>query len=286
MPVGPLPSGLKIRQMQLADLDFAVQLSQTLGWTTTRTDFENTYYYEPEGCFVAELKEEIVGTVTTTAYRRFAWIGMMLVREDLRRRRIGSSLMNHAISYLHAKGITTIRLEADPEGIPLYEHLKFKKECNSERWHRKSSMVQSVTKTRLATKKDLNHFQPLDFQAFGDNRFHVINRLFETAKFVLILPDAPKRGYLMARETSQGIALGPFIADDFRIAEELLRGALERANSFTVTVGVPETHHNSLTLLQKFGFERRSILNRMYHGKPPKWGQPNFEYGIATSATG
>lgn len=286
MPVGPLPSGLKIRQMQLDDLDFAVQLSRTLGWTTTRTDFENTYSYEPEGCFVAKLKGEIVGTVTTTAYQRFAWIGMMLVREDLRRRRIGSTLMNRAISYLHRKGISTIRLEADPEGIPLYEHLNFKPECNSERWHWASSMVQSETKARLATKKDLNHFRTLDFRAFGDRRFHVIKRLFETAKFCLILEDAPNRGYLMARDTSQGIALGPFIAEDPLIAEELLKEALQRAKPFSVMVGVPETHHNSLALLQKFGFEKRSVLSRMYHGKHPKWGQPAFEYGIATSATG
>jgi GNAT superfamily N-acetyltransferase len=104
--------------MHRVDLEFLVQLAHSLGWTTTRSDIESLFSYEPAGCFVADLKGEVVGSVTTTPYTHFGWIGMVLVKEELRRRGIGSALMQRACRYLQDKAILTVRLEQIRQGFP------------------------------------------------------------------------------------------------------------------------------------------------------------------------
>ena len=272
--------------MQRTDLEFLVQISQSLGWTTTSTDIQNFLTYEPKGCFVADLNGEVVGSVTTTPYKHFGWIGMVLVKEELRRRGIGSALVQRAIDYLSKKGIATARLEADPPGVPLYEHLRFVKECNSERWYREGPSLQPVKGVRQAIEGDLMRIRTLDAQAFGDDRSRVLGRLIRCSEFALVLEDKPAEGMLMMRRTAHGALFGPFIAAKPEVAEHLLRAGLSRVNDAVVFVGVPETHLDALELLRRYDFKRRSTLSRMYLGPVPKAGNPRLEYGIGASATG
>jgi predicted N-acetyltransferase YhbS len=272
--------------MHRVDLEFLVQLAHSLGWTTTRSDIESLFSYEPAGCFVADLKGEVVGSVTTTPYTHFGWIGMVLVKEELRRRGIGSALMQRACRYLQDKAILTVRLEADPPGVPLYEHLRFVRECSSERWYREGPPPPEVGGVRQATEADLQRIRPLDARAFGDDRTRVLARLLRCSEFTLVPDEEPAKGMLMMHMTAHGALFGPFIAAEPELAERLLRAGLNRVIGGPVFVGVPETHSNALTLLHKYGFKQRTTLSRMYLGNPPKKGNPRLEYGIAASATG
>jgi predicted N-acetyltransferase YhbS len=272
--------------MQRADLNFLVQISQSLGWTTTRADIENFLSYEPKGCFVADITGEVVGSVTTTAYTHFGWIGMVLVKEELLRRGIGTALMQRATDYLRKKGIRTARLEADPPGVPLYEHLRFVKECNSERWYREGPVLPPTLGVRQATEADLRGIRALDAKAFGDDRTRVLARLLRCSEFALVPEDEPAAGMLVVRRTAHGALFGPFLAATPQAAEHLLRAGLSRVTELSAFVGVPETHVNALNLLRRYDFKRRSTLSRMYLGPVPRAGDPRFEYGIAASATG
>jgi len=272
--------------MQRADLEFLIDIARSLGWTVTSSDIENFLSYEPKGCFVADLKDEVVGSVTTTPYTCFGWIGMVLVKEELRRRGIGSALMRRAIEYLWKKGIATARLEADPPGVPLYEQLSFVKECNSERWYREGPPLPPVDGVRQATEADLRKIPALDRQAFGDDRTRVLVRLLRCSEFALVSDHKPAKGMLMARMTAHGVLFGPFVAAEPQLAEHLLKAGLSRVTDAPVFVGVPETHENARNLLRRYGFKQRAALSRMYLGSVPKTGDPRLEYGIAASATG
>jgi predicted N-acetyltransferase YhbS len=272
--------------MHSADLEFLVQLAHALGWTTTRSDVESLLNYDPKGCFVADLKGEVVGSVTTTSYTHFGWVGMVLVKEEFRRRGIGLALMQRACHYLRDKGILTVRLEADPPGMPLYEHLRFVRECSSERWYREGPPTAEVGDVREATQADLQEIRPLDRRAFGDDRTRVLARLLRCSEFAFVSDEQPAKGLLMIRMTPHGALFGPFIAAEPELAECLLRAGLNRVTNGPVFVGVPETHKNALALLRKYGFRLRTTLSRMYLGNPPQTGDSRLEYGIAASATG
>lgn len=286
MPVGPTPSELRIKLMQPEHLDPIIQMMRDEGWTPTRGDLANVLSYEPEGCFVAEVKGEIVGSITTTLYTHFGWIGMMMVRKDLRRRRIGSTLMKNALRYFKEKSISTARLEADPPGVPLYESFGFVKECESQRWFGDPFKIANVPGTGRATKADLEEVFALDAQAFGDDRRRVLTRLFDYSDFVFKVRRDPSLGIIMGRKTAAGTLLGPFIAANADAAKRLLRWAIGFVEKGQAYVGIPEKSGNARLLLATQRFKMKSVLTRMYWGDPPRSGNPQLEYGIAASATG
>jgi GNAT superfamily N-acetyltransferase len=272
--------------MQPEHLDSIVQMMRDEGWTPTRGDLSNVLSYEPEGCFIAEVKGEIVGSVTTTLYTHFGWIGMMMVRKDLRRHRIGSTLLEAALRYFKEKGSPTARLEADPPGVPLYERFGFVKECESQRWFGDPFKIANVPGTGRATKADLEAVFALDKQAFGDDRCRVLKRLFDYSDFVFKVRRDPALGIIMGRKTAVGTLLGPFIAANADVAKRLLRWAIGFVEEGQAYVGIPETSGNARLLLATQRFKMTSVLTRMYWGDPPRSGNPQLEYGIAASATG
>ena len=95
-----------IRQFTDHDVTAALDLCRSAGWNQLAGDWSRLIQYEPGGCWVAEVGQRLVGTVTTTRYGQdLAWIGMMLVDPDFRRRGIAMELIRTGIQYLQSLGI-------------------------------------------------------------------------------------------------------------------------------------------------------------------------------------
>ena len=126
-----------IRQLTQADQQFGMQLHAAVGWNQTRRDWQRMMDYQPEGCFLAEWEGELAGTATTTSYGAdLAWIGMMLVRADLRRKGVATALMRRCLDYLSDRGVATIKLDASADGRPVYLKIGFEDEWPINRWLR------------------------------------------------------------------------------------------------------------------------------------------------------
>src|SRR5215831_16405050 len=116
----------EIRSLTEGDIEAALTLQRLEGWNQTERDWSRLLQLEPAGCFAAEVDGRVVGTVTTTAYgRALAWIGMMLVAPEHRRRGIGRQLFSAALDHLCASGIAAVKLDATPAGQSLYEAFGF-----------------------------------------------------------------------------------------------------------------------------------------------------------------
>src|SRR5262249_56886097 len=74
---------------------------------------------------VAEGPGTRVASTTTCTFGAAGWVAMVLVDEGFRRRGIARALMEHALAFLDARGVCTVRLDATPLGQPLYEALGF-----------------------------------------------------------------------------------------------------------------------------------------------------------------
>ena len=107
---------LSIRRANIDDIPAALALCRLSGWNQKPEDWRRLIQYEPAGCFVAESQGEVVGTVTTTCYgQELAWIGMMLVHPDFRRRGTKPRLPESQTDTLHQTGCNaggTTRLRA------------------------------------------------------------------------------------------------------------------------------------------------------------------------------
>ena len=123
----PLGSGTALRPMREADLTAAMRLKTVAGWNQVEADWRFFLEQRPEGCFVAQSDDLVIGTVTTVAYGpRLAWISLLLVDPAFRRQGIGTRLMRAALDSLD--GWETIALDATPAGRPVYERLGFRAE--------------------------------------------------------------------------------------------------------------------------------------------------------------
>jgi len=284
-----LNSMLNLRTMLSKDLGFAQYLTETVGWNNSISDFERLLYYEPEGCFVAEQNGEPVGTVTTTTYGKLAWVGCLIVLEHYRRQGIGLELMNHAMNYLKARGVETIRLDAVPEVIPLYQRLGFNAEYDSLRLigTGRTMMCQKVSKMK---DEDLDNVVHLDTRFFGANRGRALRRThkdFQDWCFVSVI-DEKLVGYIMAKRGLGQINIGPWICDPkhTEIAEELLRAILNNAKGARIWVGVPGGNKRSVNLLREYAFVDHPKSVRMYHGKRDYRGLINGVFGIGAPEKG
>ena len=124
-----------IRLLEEADMPAAMRLKNLARWNQTESDWLRLLKLEPAGCFAACVDDLVVATATTTRYgSELAWIGMVLVDPEFRRRGIASGLMNAALDYLDQAGTRTVKLDATPDGQPVYEALGFERELLIERW--------------------------------------------------------------------------------------------------------------------------------------------------------
>lgn len=271
------------------DLEFARYLTETVGWNNSVGDFERLLYYEPEGCFVAEQTGEPVGTVTTTTYGRLAWVGCLIVLENHRGKGVGSELMKQAIRYLKAKGVETIRLDAVPKTMPLYERLGFKEEYDSLRFIGTGQKIM-CRKVSKMENEDLESVVRLDTQFFGANRERVLRRVYKDFQDLCFVSFADGKlvGYIMAKKEINEIRVGPWICDPrhTEIAEELLKAILNKAEGMKIWVGVPKGNKKSVNILKEYEFVDQPKSIRMYYGKRDYVELINGIFGIGAPKKG
>ena len=120
-----------MRLMTENDLTAVDELRRIAGWRQTIEDWRRLLTLEPKGCFVTTQGDAAIGTVTTTRYgTELAWIGMMLVHPEHRRKGIATQLMKCVLEYLRSYGVQCVKLDATPAGRPLYEKLGFQAESS------------------------------------------------------------------------------------------------------------------------------------------------------------
>jgi predicted N-acetyltransferase YhbS len=88
--------------------------------------YEASLDVQPDGCFVAQLDDEIVGTGCYFIYNEtLAWIGNVAVLPAYQRKGIGTSIMKKLLKNLEARKIKSVRLDASEAGYPIYRKLGF-----------------------------------------------------------------------------------------------------------------------------------------------------------------
>ncbi|MFT4688566.1 MAG: GNAT superfamily N-acetyltransferase [Limisphaerales bacterium] len=279
-----IPDPLQIRLLQSADLVHADRLRALAGWNQTRADWVRFMEYEPSGCFLAEWEGQPVGTVTTTSYGSdLAWIGMMLVDPDYRRRGIASALMQQAIAYLDNEGVKCIKLDATPEGMMVYEKLGFTAEWELHRWEANPTGDASVAFARETFPDQIDW----DAQIFGARRLRWLGRLADRSAIVSVAHDEVGKvtAFGMAREGMRANYIGPIVASDeaggLLIAGKILRRI--RGRSFW---DLPDANTSAAELAKDSGFRPVRHLIRMWRGKANVSSQPLLQFGITDPAAG
>ncbi|MCC6881846.1 MAG: GNAT family N-acetyltransferase [Verrucomicrobiales bacterium] len=283
-----------LRLMTRADLPVADRLRAQAGWNQTSADWERFLSGAPEGCFVMEAASGVVGTATTLSYGQdLAWIGMVLVDPDHRRRGLGKALLGHCLEHLRSQGISCIKLDATPMGRPLYAALGFQDEWPLTRWATDSApMVEDTGEdggdVRQLRPEDWPALLDLDRPAFGVDRAHVLQALVQHGSQVLVRSrrDGTLSGYGMIRPGSRAHYLGPVVASDQDTATTLARSLMIRANGEAVFWDIPDRNAETAQLASDWGLTAQRSLMRMHCGPNLHPGNPSLIHGIVAPETG
>jgi GNAT superfamily N-acetyltransferase len=273
---------LNLRFLTRDDLGFADSLRGIAGWNQTLADWQRFIDLSPGGCLLAECEGRPVATATTICYgQELAWIGMILVHPDFRRRGIARVLLRHCIELLRGAGIRCIKLDATPEGREVYRQLGFIDEFTLTRYAGFVVPTSVGGVLRTAMPSDLPQIFSLDQAATGAPREKLLQRLFSESSRALVLESAPNQitGFGFVRAGSLANYLGPIVASD-RAGAELLATALLHESVFC------DLRESGAAWAKTHGLTPHRTLTRMYLGQNAQPAAPETYFAIAAPDLG
>jgi hypothetical protein len=236
---------------------------------------------EPDGCFAACDTGRVVGTTTTTTYGTdLAWVGMVLVDPDYRRRGIATALTETALKYLRGRGVRTIKLDATPAGRLVYEPLGFEPERVLERW----VGALPVERADAVEPGMWDDIAAADRAAFGTDRGRLLRTIIGDVGPPLVAkgPRGEILGYALARPGARAGYVGPVVADDVSTARTLVSAAA----AGTVLIDVDTAFPGAVDLMRQLGFTRQRELLRMRLGHDTAVGTSLRVFAIAGPEVG
>lgn len=266
---------LRIRLMTVGDVPLGLRLSAQAGWNQLEADWRRALGLQPDGCLVAEQDGFPVGTTTTCIFDSIAWIAMVLVDASCRGGGIGTALMKHALAFLGARGVRSVRLDATPLGRPLYLKLGFVEEYALTRYDgQPASGVASGPRGQEAptdrTAPDLATLAALDRAITGTNRTGLLRALLADngAHLRWFDDDQALAGFLLSRPGAKALHIGPCLGSP-TAGQALLADALARHAGQRVFVDVPDANRPAVALAQSAGLQAQRPLYRMCRGPAP-----------------
>jgi creatinine amidohydrolase len=280
-----------LRILRARDIPFAHTLRQIAGWNQTEHDWRGYLSYDPEGCFVAEVRGEPAGTATTIHYdKRFGWIGMVLVHPDFRRLGLGTQLLKRAIQRLQQCAVRCIKLDATPMGRKVYVPLGFVDEYELSRYEGTPAQIAQQAGPDVVAFSTVNFAAAveLDAAAFGAGRAAVIQSLSSRNPDLCfaVADSTGVAGFVIAREGASAVQIGPWIARDAAVAERLLQAVFQRVSGRRVFVDVVAPNEPANALMRKHGFTVQRTLTRMFLGENAHPGNPRLVFGISSPEKG
>lgn len=268
--------------MTSADIPAGMRLNEIAGWNQTSADWQRFLDASPRGCFVADVDGQVRGTVATIPYQdRFAWIGMVLVDPDYRGRGVGTRLLLRAIEHLDALKLPALKLDATPQGRPLYEKLRFHPEYDIGRWTRRHGPLTDPKPSAAGVGEPLlpsllEAVCAADREIFGADRAALLKSLHRDAPELTraVVKSGEVAGYAFGRRGSFADHLGPWMGADDATARQLLEGFLSTSSREVQIVDCMNAHPAASALLRSAGFTYSRPLVRMYRGSNDHPGRP------------
>jgi Acetyltransferase (GNAT) domain/Acetyltransferase (GNAT) family len=238
----------------------------------------------PAGCLVAEKNGIVVGTVANLRYgEQFSWLAMVLVDPRERRQGIGTRLLEQGLAL--APENECVRLDATDAGRQLYRQYGFLDEYVIHRVAMHLEAPETVVRgghARRVVESDLPEILALDRIVFGADREPVLRSLFaRSPESAWVVADAGVEGYCFGRNGFLYRQIGPVVARNHDVAQELIAGCLTSGSRGGYVIDAPGHCKIWLAWLQEKGFRVERSFTRMFRGTLAHPGQPERVFGVA-----
>lgn len=228
---------------------------------------------------VRDDKGRVIATAATLPHGGFAWVSMVLVAPEHRRKALGTKLLRRCIDDLLARDLVPV-LDATPAGREVYRPLGFldawgfhrlalREHKSADESHSVGTPSPAPNGVTMQTIADAvwPALCRYDAEAFGADRSKLLNRLRgrSPTEFVA-LRDGQVAGFLLGRDGRVASQLGPLIADDDATAQVLLARGLGTVDG-SLYIDVPDAKAPLLAFLAAHGFTPERPFTRMLHGR-------------------
>ncbi|MFZ4718391.1 MAG: GNAT family N-acetyltransferase [Ilumatobacteraceae bacterium] len=289
----------EIGVMTAAELALIVDWAAGEQWNPGLHDVAAAHAYDPEGFVAMRRDGEMIGGGSIVSYDgAFGFMGLFIVRPDLRGHGLGTQLWHHRRDRLLARlrPGAAIGMDGVFAMVPFYERGGFRLAYRDLRFE---GVAPAATTDGLTTL-DL---VPLDQVPFDVVPFDVLDaydrRHVAAPRTALlrhwldqpgshgaaVVEDGRVVGMAHLRPCRTGFKFGPVHADRADIAERLIAGLLAKVVGEQVQLDVPEPNEAGLALAARFGMAESFGCARMYLGPDPDlpvdriFGVTSFEFG-------
>jgi len=210
-------------------LDDCLALTRAAGWNQNAADWR-LMLATGRGWGLHLADGTLVASTLVLPYGGFAWVSMVLVHPDHRRRGYASRLLQRALADLRAAGLTPV-LDATPAGRAVYLREGFRDSWGFKRYVLRAAPAAGSARAagvRALAERDWSAILALDARAFGASREPLLRALaarLPAAAWVLERAGTI-RGYCLGRDGHEACQLGPLVAEAPQAAVVLLDAAL------------------------------------------------------------
>jgi ribosomal protein S18 acetylase RimI-like enzyme len=273
----------RIRALGAGDLAGAQRLSQSAQWNQNENDWSMMLRLgQGWGIDAADATGAVrlAASIVVLPYgTRFAWVSMVLVLPEQRRRGHAQLLLRQALAHLAAQGRAAL-LDATPAGHAVYVQAGFADTWGFARYRREARAPlpqrPPAPYSRALTDTDWPAIDALDRVAFGSSRLPLLRSLAQRLpKAARVLEQGGRlRGYVLGRDGREALQIGPLCADKADAARALLHDALQPFCGEALYIDLLDTQHALLPWLQHQGFTFQRPFMRMVHGSDAAPGDP------------
>lgn len=250
-----------VDRFQPADLAAGLRLSTQAGWNQVAADWQRVYDLCPGAFFAGRLDGRVVATACAAAYgTAAAWIGLILVDEEMRGRGYGGIMFDRAMDHAREMVGDAVGLDASSFGRPVYMKKGFVDVAPIDRWSGSLRRPDRPSTLGSVTSSTFDRIAALDREACGVDRSALLRHLADDrAVKSLILPG---EGHAFLYPGRQHAHLGPAVATSDAAFAALLDQAAEALDGAEVVIDVLRTPASS-ALLEARGLRIARELTRM-----------------------
>jgi GNAT superfamily N-acetyltransferase len=261
---------ISVRPMTVADIPLGLKLARQAGWNQIETDWRRFLTMQPDGCFVGELDGSAVATTAAFIFGPGAWIAMVLVDIDSRRKGVATTLLKHALDFLDERGVKTVRLDATAAGQPVYEKLGFVPEYALSRYMGTARSASKPPALMLPPTigRQLKVIAAFDQTMTATPREKMLARLFEESPDLtrILYREGHVEGYVTGRRGANATSIGPCVATAYA-GPALLGDAFGRCTGQSVFIDVPRDNAPAIEIVEESGLTIQRHFTRMCRGE-------------------
>ena len=237
-------------------------LSRSAHWNQNEADWRLMLGFGRGWGITAEDGTLAASTLVLPYGGKFAWIAMVLVLPEHRRKGFATQLLKRALDENAKSGRLSI-LDATPAGQEVYKQEGFKGTWGFKRLSLSGSPREIPEKNNLRKMeaRDWPHILDLDRKAFGGDREVVLRDLARRLPQAALVSES---GFVLGREGREATQIGPLVARDEHGAYELLCAALSSVKP-PVYLDLLDSRGEIKGRLEKAGFELQRPFTRMVH---------------------